>query len=71
MQEAVQKRSRFFAETYPVIYEHLSSYRDRLIARGRTKAKFYWETPFLCFITQSLKNQKLSIQILVHLCGML
>ena len=31
-----------FAETYPSIYQHLSSYRDKLIKRN-DKGKFYWE----------------------------
>ena len=33
---------RIFAETYPAICQHLSSYRDRLIARD-DQGKFYWE----------------------------
>ena len=33
---------RIFAETYPAIYNHLHSYRDRLIARDDQGA-FYWE----------------------------
>ena len=31
-----------FAETYPAIYQHLNSYRERLIARD-DQGKFYWE----------------------------
>ena len=31
-----------FAKTYPAIYQHLSSYRDRLIDRD-DRGKFYWE----------------------------
>ncbi len=33
---------RIFAETYPVIYQHLSDYHERLIARD-DQGKFYWE----------------------------
>ena len=33
---------QIFAETYPAIYQHLGSYRDRLIARD-DRGKFYWE----------------------------
>ena len=33
---------RIFAETYPVIYQHLSDYYERLIARG-DQGRFYWE----------------------------
>ena len=33
---------RVFAETYPVIYQHLNDYRERLIARD-DQGKFYWE----------------------------
>jgi hypothetical protein len=33
---------RIFAETYPAIYQHLSGYRERLVA-STNKGKFYWE----------------------------
>ncbi len=33
---------KIFAETYPAIYNHLNSYRDRLIAR-EDQGMFYWE----------------------------
>ncbi len=33
---------RIFAETYPAIYQHLSNYRERLIARD-DRGRFYWE----------------------------
>ena len=33
---------RIFAKTYPAIYQHLSGYRERLIA-STNKGKFYWE----------------------------
>lgn len=33
---------RIFENTYPAIYQHLSSYRDRLINRD-DQGKFYWE----------------------------
>ena len=33
---------RIFAETYPVIYQHLSDYHERLIARD-DQGRFYWE----------------------------
>ena len=33
---------RIFAEIYPAIYNHLSSYRERLIARD-DQGRFYWE----------------------------
>ena len=33
---------RIFAETYPAIYQHLSSYRERLVTRAN-QGKFYWE----------------------------
>ena len=33
---------RIFAETYPVIYQHLSDYYEQLIARD-DQGKFYWE----------------------------
>ena len=36
------KAERIFAKTYPAIYQHLSSYRERLIA-STNKGKFYWE----------------------------
>ena len=36
------KAERIFAETYPVIYQHLSDYYDRLIAR-EDQGRFYWE----------------------------
>ena len=55
-----------FSETYPVIYHHLSYYRDRLITRD-DQGKFYWELRS-CSYYDELKSRKLSIQILVHLC---
>ena len=33
---------RIFAETYPIIYQHLSDYHERLIARD-DQGRFYWE----------------------------
>ena len=33
---------QIFAETYPMIYQHLSGYRDRLVARD-DQGVFYWE----------------------------
>ncbi|RKU39664.1 type I restriction endonuclease subunit M [Candidatus Poribacteria bacterium] len=33
---------RIFERTYPAIYQHLNSYRERLIAR-EDQGKFYWE----------------------------
>jgi len=33
---------RIFAETYPIIYQHLNDYHQRLIARD-DQGRFYWE----------------------------
>ena len=33
---------QIFAQTYPAVYQHLSSYRDKLITRD-DRGKFYWE----------------------------
>ncbi|MDE0087412.1 MAG: Eco57I restriction-modification methylase domain-containing protein, partial [Candidatus Poribacteria bacterium] len=38
----VSGAEQVFEETYPAIYQHLSNYRDRLIARA-DQGMFYWE----------------------------
>ena len=42
---------QIFAETYPAIYQHLSGYRERLIARD-DQGKFYWELPSCTYYTE-------------------
>ena len=39
---SVSEAEQIFAETYPAIYQHLNSYRERLTARD-DQGKFYWE----------------------------
>ena len=40
-----------FAKTYPAIYDHLNSYRDRLIARD-DQGMFYWELRSCAYYTE-------------------
>ena len=42
---------QIFAETYPAIYQHLSGYRERLIARD-DQGKFYWELRSCTYYTE-------------------
>ncbi len=42
---------RIFAETYPAIYQHLSNYRERLIARD-DQGRFYWELRSCAYYTE-------------------
>ncbi len=47
---------RIFAETYPVIYQHLSDYYERLIARD-DQGKFYWELRSCDYYTEFEKSK--------------
>ena len=40
--KSVSEAEKIFAEIYPMIYQHLSHYRDRLVARD-DQGVFYWE----------------------------
>ena len=42
---------QIFAKTYPAIYQHLSSYQERLIT-STNKGKFYWELRSCAYYTE-------------------
>ena len=58
----VSEAELIFSETYPVIYHHLSFYRDRLIARS-DQGKFYWELRSCVYYTEFEKPKILYSEI--------
>ena len=62
---SASEAEQIFAETYPAIYQHLNSYRERLIARD-DQGKFYWELRSCAYYSEFGKP-RLSIAESQHL----
>ena len=57
---SVSEAEQIFAETYPAIYQHLNSYRERLTARD-DQGKFYWELRSCAYYSRVWEIPRLSI----------